>query len=142
MSQAIANLMEAQKIAMKIKPKVGGFPYLAEVLRQAGVTHNYWTLPSCQSIFITKDGPVVVQGVPLVSGTVDVPKFDEKALIHALRTDQSGNSTFPEFLEATWKAGVVNYDVDFIKRIVSYFGCKGEKYVEDYSLVQIDKSFG
>jgi len=39
-------------LAMTIRPKVGGFPVLAEVLKRAGVKRNYWTLPSCQSIFV------------------------------------------------------------------------------------------
>lgn len=138
MSKAIENLMSAQKLAMKTRPKVGGFPYLAEVLRHSGVTRNIWSLPSCQSLFLTKEGSVVMQGVPLVTGAVDVPKFDREALIQALRADQAGKSTFPEFLVATWRAGVVSYDVDFSKRIVTYFGCEGEKYEEEYPSAQVE----
>lgn len=37
MSKTIEKLAEAQKYAMSIRPSVGGFPVLAEVLRQAGV---------------------------------------------------------------------------------------------------------
>ena len=132
MSKAIQNLIEAQKRAMKNRPKVGGFPYLAEVLRKAGVTRNIWSLPACQSLYLTKEGPVVMQGTPLVNGLVDIPKFDEEALIRALRVDQAGESTFQEFLESTWKAGVVSYDVDFIKRMVTYYGCTNESYSEKY----------
>jgi uncharacterized protein YbcV (DUF1398 family) len=73
-----------------------------------------------------------MQGVPLVTGAVDVPRFDCDALIKALRTDQAGESTFPQFLEASWKAGVIRYEVDFTKRIVTYSGCLGEEYVEEY----------
>jgi uncharacterized protein YbcV (DUF1398 family) len=138
MSKAVENLIEAQKLAIKIRPKVGGFPYLAEVLRHSGVTRNFWSLPSCQSLYLTKEGPVVMQGQPLVSGTVAVPKFDREALIQALRVDQAGKSTFPEFLAATWKAGVVSYDVDFSKRMVTYYGCEGEKYEEEYPTVQVE----
>jgi uncharacterized protein YbcV (DUF1398 family) len=119
------------------RPKVGGFPYLAETLRLAGVTRNLWFLPACQSLFLTKLGPVVTQGSPLVSGTADVPPFDREALIVALRTDQAGKSTFPEFLAATWRAGIVRYDVDFAARTVAYYGCNGEEYVEDYPAVQV-----
>ncbi len=115
MSKAIENLMKAQHHAMKIRPKVGGFPVLAEVLRATGVTRNFWSLPSCQSLYLTNDGPVVMQGTPLVSGAHDVPLFDQEALIRALRKDQEGRGTFPEFLESSWKAGVVSYDVDFTK---------------------------
>lgn len=137
MSKAIENLQAAQQRAMAIRPKVGGFPYLAEALRQAGVARNLWFLPACQSIFLTNDGPVATQGSPLVSGTADVPPFDREALIKALRTDQAGESTFPEFLMASWKAGVVRYDVDFAARTVAYYGCNGEQYVEGYPAVDV-----
>src|SRR5689334_15349065 len=123
---------------MSIRPKVGGFPYLAEALRQAGVTRNQWSLPSCQSISLTKEGPVVMQGAPLVTGMTDVPAFDREALIKALRTDQAGESTFPEFLAASWRAGVIRYDVDFASRTVAYYGCNGgEEYVESYPAVEV-----
>lgn len=138
MSKATENLQAAQQRAMAIRPKVGGFPYLAETLRRAGVKRNVWCLPSCQSLFLTKDGPVVIQGTPLVSGTADVPPFDREALITALRTDQAGNSTFPEFLAASWRAGVVRYDVDFAARTVSYYGCNGEEYIESYPAVDAE----
>jgi len=137
MSKAIENLNRAMKRGTAIRPKVGGFPYLAEVLRQAGVTRNFWFLPACQSLFLTGAGPVAIQGAPLVSGAVDVPKFDREALIAALRIDQAGESTFPQFLEASWQAGVVRYDVDFAARTVAYFGCNSEEYIEEYRAVEI-----
>lgn len=138
MSKAIDNLNQAMKQAAAIRPKVGGFPYLAETLRQAGVTRNIWSLPACQSLFLTNDGPVVIQGTPLVSGSADVPPFNREALITALRIDQAGESTFPEFLEGSWRAGVVRYDVDFEARTVAYCGCNGEQYIEAYPAVEID----
>src|SRR5271169_109784 len=94
MSDAIVNLQAALQRALAIRPSVGGFPYLAETLRRAGVTRNLWFLPACESLFLTNDGPVVTQGAPLVSGTVDVPPFDREALIKALRTDQGGKARF------------------------------------------------
>jgi uncharacterized protein YbcV (DUF1398 family) len=80
----------------------------------------------------------VTQGTPLETGTVDVPRFSREALISALRTDQAGESSFPEFLAASWRAGVVRYDVDFAARTVAYYGCNGEEYVEDYPFVEVD----
>jgi len=72
-----------------------------------------------------------------VTGTLDVPPFDREALITALRTDQAGNSTFPEFLMASWRAGVVSYEVDFAARSVVYRACNGEEYVEEYPAVEV-----
>ena len=137
MSQAMDTLRAAQERAMTIRPKVGGFPYLAEALRRAGVRRNTWILPACQSQYLTEAGPVVMQGNPLLTGAADVPAFDPQALIAALRTDQAGESTFPEFLAASWRAGVVRYDVDLIERTVAYFGCNEETYTERYPAVDI-----
>ncbi|MGJ5816542.1 DUF1398 domain-containing protein [Paludibaculum fermentans] len=137
MSAAIEKLQAALQRAMAGRPKVGGFPYLAETLRRAGVRSNRWVLPACQSLYLTQLGPVVIQGTPLVSGPVDVPPFNREALVTALRTDQAGRSTFPEFLASTWQAGVVRYDVDFDLRAVTYYGADGEEYVEAYPAVTV-----
>ena len=137
MSKAIENLQAAMDRAAAGRPKAGGFPYLAETLRRAGVARNLWFLPSCQSLFLTKDGPVVIQGAPLLLGPGDVPPFDREALINALRADQAGQSTFQEFLAASWRAGVVRYDVDFLARTVAYYGCLGEEYIEEYPAIEI-----
>ena len=44
---------------------------------------------------------------------------------------------FPEFLAASWHAGVVRYDVDFNAHTVAYYGCHGEEYVEAYPAVEV-----
>lgn len=137
MSHAIETLEAAQQRAIAGRPKVCGFPYLAETLRRAGVTRNIWFLPACQSLYLTEKGPVAFQGTPLISGMADVPSFNRESLIVALRTDQAGNSTFPEFLMATWKAGVVKYEVDFAERTCTYYGLDGEQYVESYPEVAV-----
>jgi uncharacterized protein YbcV (DUF1398 family) len=137
MSTAIENLNRALGRAVAIRPEVGGFPYFAEILRNAGVIRNTWSLPACQSLFLTSFGPVVMQGAPLITGTVDVPAFDQEALTEALRIDQAGESTFSEFLAASWRAGVVRYEVDFAARTVAYFGCNGEVYIEAYPAIEI-----
>ena len=137
MSKAIDNLQAAQARAMSGRPKVGGFPYLAETLRRAGVTRNLWFLPACQSLYLTREGPVAVLGAPLTTGPADVPGFDREALIRALREDQAGRTTFPQFLEASWRAGIVRYEVDFAARTVTYWGCLGEEYVEAYPAVDV-----
>jgi uncharacterized protein YbcV (DUF1398 family) len=138
MCKAVEVLRTAQERAIAGRPKIGGFPYLAETLRRAGVTHNSWVLPACQSLYSTKYGTVVTQGQPLISGSAEVPSFNSAALIRALRTDQAGESTFPEFLSSTWKAGVVRYEVDLVAREVAYYGCNGERYIESYPAVNTD----
>jgi uncharacterized protein YbcV (DUF1398 family) len=86
---------------------------------------------------MTDGSSVVQQGTPLLSGMAEVPKFDQDALIKALRADQAGESTFPEFLLAAWNAGVWGYDVHFEKREVAYMGVRGEMYIESYRAVEV-----
>jgi uncharacterized protein YbcV (DUF1398 family) len=131
------SLSKAQQYAMSIRPKVGGFPVFAEVLRQSGVELNRWSLPACQAIYIMKEGSVVQQGTPLLTGSHEIAMFNRDAVIAAVRADQEGRSTFPEFLQSIWRAGVVGFEVDFNGRKVTYSGVMGETYLEEYPLVHI-----
>ncbi|WP_406050735.1 DUF1398 family protein [Streptomyces virginiae] len=137
MSTAITALEAALERAATVRPQVGGFPYLAEALRQAGVTRCRMAVPSNAMLYLTDAGPVAVQGEPLVTGMVDVMPFDREALIAALRADQAGETTFPEFVQGCWKAGVVRYDVDLSARTCTYCGADGDSYVEAYPAVEI-----
>jgi len=74
---------------------------------------------------------------PLVTGNADIPAFDRDAVIRAIRTDQEGKSTFPEFLKAAWDAGVIRYEVEFEKHYVICFGVSGDEYREDYPVVDV-----
>ncbi|MFF3446503.1 DUF1398 domain-containing protein [Streptomyces sp. NPDC002667] len=137
MTHAIDNLRAALARAETVRPQVGGFPHLAEALRQAGVTHCLMAVPSNAMLYLTAAGPVAVQGETLISGMTDVPPFDAEALIAALRADQAGRTTFPEFVQGCWAAGVVRYDVDLTARTCTYFGADGDSYVESYEAVRL-----
>lgn len=134
---AIDNLNAALQRTMAIRPKVGGFPVFADVLRQAGVIRNVWYLPAASSVYWTTLGAVVNQGTPLVNGMAPIAQFDEAAVVGALRSDQAGQTLFPEFLRQIWAAGVTCYDVDFAARRVTYFGAEGQCYVEAYRAVTL-----
>jgi uncharacterized protein YbcV (DUF1398 family) len=136
MNPSQEKLQTAIKFAMEHRPKVGGFPFLAECLRRAGVKKNIWSLPGAQSVYLFENDAVVMQGIPLITGMVAIPTFNKEALVIALRTDQAGQSTFPEFLMSAWRAGVVGYNVDFETRVVTYYGTHGEMYEESYDAVE------
>jgi uncharacterized protein YbcV (DUF1398 family) len=138
MSTATDTLSTAQAHAMSIRPKVGGFPVLAEVLHQAGAHRNDWFLPGVQSIYATDLGTVVEQGDPLVQGLLDVPDVDEGSLIRVLRADQAGETSFPEFLNGAWQAGVVSYTVDLDAHTITYRGPGERVYLEPYPAVSLD----
>lgn len=137
MKNLVTKLEEAQKLGMSLRPKVGGFPILAEALRCAGIRLNQWSLPSCQSVYIMSEGNLVQQGTPLITGTHEIPSFNKVDLISAIRKDQEGKSTFPEFLKEAWLAGVIGYNVDFEKREVCYYGVNDERYVESYQAIEL-----
>lgn len=137
MSDTTDHLEAALQRGMAVGPKVGGFPYLAEALRSAGVRWNHWELPSGQSTYITADAAVVRQGEPLATGLVDVLPFNEALLIAALRRDQAGETSFPEFLESAWRAGVTHYTVDFEAHTVTYSGWDGQSYEESYAAITL-----
>lgn len=132
------HLKNAMAKSKKVRPKVGGFPYLAECLRDEGFTKNTWYLPSGDSFYFTKEDSLVIPGTPLIEDMTTYPPYSKVKLISALRADQSGKTTFPEFLMNTWKAGVVKYEVHFIERYVIYYGADNEEYKETYPAVEIN----
>lgn len=132
------NLQNAMSKSEKVRPKIGGFPYLAECLREEGFIKNTWYLPSGDSFYFSKEDSLVIPGKSLIEDITVYPSYSEEELIRALRTDQAGKSTFPEFLMNTWKSGVVKYEVNFIDRYVVYYGANGEEYKEIYPAVEIN----
>lgn len=132
------NFKNAMAKSEKVRPKIGGFPYLAECLREEGLTKNTWCLPSGDSFYFTSEDSLVIPGKPLIGDITTYPTYSEEKLINALRSDQSGKTTFPEFLMNTWKAGVVKYEVHFIERYVIYYGANNEEYKETYPAVEIN----
>ncbi|MEO6827962.1 MAG: DUF1398 family protein [Microbacteriaceae bacterium] len=133
----IELLEAAQRKAMAVRPKTGGFPYLAEALREAGVSRNTFDVASGSAIYVIGDEAVIQLGLPACTSTGVVPRFDRESLIAALRADQAGEASFPEFLRAAWAAGVVHYELDTGARTVTYNGARGESYVEEYESVRL-----
>ena len=137
MSELIDTVTAATAFGAAVRPKVGGFPYLAEAMRQAGITRNYFDVPSMSMVFVTAKGAVLRPGALLHTDPVVVPPFDKAALIAALRADQRGETTFPQFVEASFSAGIIRYEVDTTERTCTYYGCFGETYVEQYDAVEL-----
>ena len=137
-SNPVEALQAAFAQAAAIRPVVGGFPVLAEVLRAAGVLRNEWHLPAAQSRYDMTDGTVLIQPLrPVTDGLTVVPAFDRDELIRVLRADQAGETAFPAFLEGSWRAGVVRYVVEFDKHRVLYYGSAGDFYEESYPPIDV-----
>ena len=73
-----------------------------------------------------------------MTGVDDVAVFDAAVHVGAIRGDQAGESTFAQFLEATWQVGVVRYECDFDTRTVTYYGANDESYVETYRAIALN----
>jgi uncharacterized protein YbcV (DUF1398 family) len=138
---SVAVVDEALARAAAVRPAVGGFPYLAESLRQGGVVRVSCVLPAVQTTYVLASGAAVHQAPPLLETGERlhaVAPFDEARLIAAIRADQAGETTYwPEFVTAAWAAGVVAYDVDLAARTCCYRGAHGDTYVERYAAVTL-----
>lgn len=137
MTLIINKINQAMTRSHSIRPKEGGFPYLAECLKQEGIIKNIWHLPSGDSFYFTKDDSLIIPGKSLIDKQVHVPVYDEKEFIRILRLDQAGETDFSTFLLNTWKSGVIRYEVDLISRTVTYYGALGEQYCESYPQVKL-----
>jgi uncharacterized protein YbcV (DUF1398 family) len=134
----VTRLVEAQALAAAVRPRVGGFPYLAEALRQAGIERHRYVVPAGLGVFSSGVGTAVQQSIPIVSGVESTARWDVSALVAALRADQAGRTSFPRFAEACWEAGVLEFEVDLIARTCTYRGSGADDVlVEHYSAVDL-----
>lgn len=100
----------------------GGFPFFTDVLFRAGVLSNTWSLPACQSLYVTRRGRVKIPGASLMLPQ-ELPPLDNKKLYQALRrAREEYDKHFRAFLFELCAAGVVNYTVDCIARTVTFYG--------------------
>ena len=133
----VETISAAQQRGTALRPKANGFPYFAEALRQAGVTRIDVTVPSWTTVLTTARGSVIQQGTPMLTGSAEVPSFDQQAFVDALRGDQEGLITFPDWMTATWRAGVAWYAVDLESRTCTYRAPSGDSYTEHYPSVDL-----
>lgn len=137
MSTIIEKVAAATTRGALVRPKVGGFPYLAEAMRQAGITKNSFDVPSMSMVYVTAEGNLLQPGPPMFTEATIVPPFNEAALVTALRADQRGETEFSDFVTAIFNAGVVRFEVDTVARVCTYFGAGGTHYREEYAAVAL-----
>ncbi len=131
----VETVAQAQRRGAAARPRVNGFPYFAEALRAAGITLVHTSIATGGSVYYLADGAVAQSFDPIVGPVEAVPAWNETALIGAIRADQAGLTTFPEFLHDTWQAGVIHFVVDLADRTCTYFGTSDNHYVETYPAV-------
>lgn len=87
--------------------------------RAARVTYY---LPDGDTLDLALEGePVAVAG-----------EFSAAALITAIRGAQRGDVMYPQFKKLSQAAGCIGYTVWLSGRHVSYFGRRGEEYIEQF----------
>ena len=133
MTDIIETIMEARERAAKIRETTSdsGFPYLVEVLRRVAVTACHVDVTSASALYVTPEGNVLVPGVGPAREATVVPEFDKAALIAAIEAKRARETTFPEFIAAVFGAGVVRYSLCTELRTCTYFGARGEEFVDD-----------
>lgn len=133
----VETVQQAQRRGAAARPRVNGFPYYAEALRAAGITLVDTSIATGGSVYYLADGAVAQTFDPIVGPVAAVPAWNEVGLIAAIRADQVGNGTFPEFLRDAWQAGVIHFRVDLANRTCTYFGVSDNHYVETYPAVAV-----
>lgn len=126
----------AQARGFAARPKIEGFPYLAEALREAGVLRLEFFVPTATSLFTTTAGFAVIPASPVVTEPSDVPAWDESALLAAIEADKQGGE-FPAFVAACWQAGVIRWIVDTSARTCTYYSAAEDEYAEHYRAVTL-----
>lgn len=132
MSSLTTHLQKALDVAQDARPPVNGFPHFAEALRQAGISRIETSIATGGSIYHLHDAAVVQQFPAPAQSMAEIPNWDEPALITAIRADQAGRSTFPDFLRGAWDAGVIGFTVDLTARTCTYRGTT-DSYLEHYT---------
>jgi uncharacterized protein YbcV (DUF1398 family) len=131
----IGILQQAQQRAAAARPKVNGFPHYAETLRIAGITAIETSIATGGTVYHLSGGAVAESFGPIVEFAEVVPAWDEASLVAAIRADQAGRTSFPEFLRSSWNAGVIHFRVGLNERTCTYFGTASNHYVEKYPAV-------
>jgi uncharacterized protein YbcV (DUF1398 family) len=126
----------AQARGFAARPKIEGFPYLAEAMREAGVLRLEFIVPTGTSLFTTTAGCAVIPATPVVTEPSDLPAWDEPALLAAIEADKHGGE-FPAFVAACWQAGVIRWIIDTSARTCTYHGADGDEYAEHYRVVTL-----
>jgi len=137
MTTIIESLDAAAAYGAAVRPRINGFPYLAEALRAAGVTKYFFDIPSSTAIYATDEGDVLRPGRLIRTERSIIPPFDPDRLVAAIRTDQRGESTFSDFVEESFLSGVIRYEVDTTAHTCTYIGTHGESHVEEYPAVHL-----
>lgn len=100
----------------------GGFPFFSDVLFRAGVLKHVWSLPACQSLYLTRRGRVKIPGASLMVSQ-ELPLFDDKKLYQVVGRAREGHyKSFRAFLFELYAAGVASYTVDCVVRTVMFYG--------------------
>jgi uncharacterized protein YbcV (DUF1398 family) len=131
----IETVQQARRRGMAARPRINGFPYYAEALRASGISAVETSIAAGGSVYHLADGAVAESFDPVVAPVSVVPDWNERALVAAIRADQGGRTSFPEFLRDAWEAGVIHFRVDLDDRTCTYFGTAGNRYLESYPAV-------
>jgi len=71
--------------------------------------------------------------VPMTTPSIEIPNsFNKDGIVSAIRSAQSDEVRYPEFLNLTMSAGCIGYIVWIAGKHVSYFGRQGEVHIEHF----------
>lgn len=87
----IASIDVANAHAMAVRPPVGGFPYLAEAMRAAGVEKYLFDVPTMTALYLTDQGDLIRPGRTYMDAS-PLPATDRSDGITVLHSPRRGGA--------------------------------------------------
>jgi uncharacterized protein YbcV (DUF1398 family) len=107
------------------------FPEVVRRLLEVGVESYFCDLATGQETFYAIDGQTHAEKMTLPRLPV-AEQFSSAGIVAAIRSAQTDEIRYPEFMKRAAAAGVVAYWAFLTGKKVIYFGRKGEMHVEEF----------
>ncbi len=108
------------------------FPEVVSRLRATGVERYYADLVRMEKVYYSADGDTFTVALSLSSQPKISSDFNKDGVRDAVKTIQKGAINYQEFLKRIMANGAVSYAVFITADQTTYFGRKGEEYVEQF----------
>lgn len=125
------NITAIQETSTKSLANQMSFPEVVQVLIQEGVESYYVDLVQNQKTFYMPNGETITENFDYQGPTI-AKEFSQEAVVKAIKTIQTKQMTYREFLDAIMEAGCTGYTVYITGRKAIYFGRKGDMHIENF----------
>lgn len=108
------------------------FPETVKKLMGIHIERYYADLVRLEKVFYANNGETYIERLSFADCPFLAEQFDEESINAAIRSIQQNQIDYPEFLRRIIAGGCTSYVVYIDGRFASYFGRKGECYIEKF----------